>query len=54
MKSCLTTSLLSFFFFEYAKNLGRSYDTKRREKRGWPKDRKLVEANKNKDHLNVP
>ena len=30
----LTTSLL--FFFENAKNSGRSDDSKRREKRGWP------------------
>ena len=27
----------SFFFFENAKNLGRSDDTKRRKKIGWPK-----------------
>ena len=25
-----------FFFFENAKNLGRSDDAKRRKKRGWP------------------
>ena len=25
------------FFFENAKNLGRSDDSKRRKKRGWPK-----------------
>jgi len=25
-----------FFFFENAKNLGRSDDGKRRKKRGWP------------------
>ena len=25
------------FFFENAKNLGRSDDAKRRKKRGWPK-----------------
>ena len=31
----VTTSLL-FFFFENAKNLGRSDYAKRRKKRGWP------------------
>ena len=36
MKNGLTTSLLVFFFFENAKNLGRSDDAKRRKKRGWP------------------
>ena len=35
VKNGLTTSLL-FFFFENAKNLGRSDDAKRRKKRGWP------------------
>ena len=35
VKNGLTTSLL--FFFENAKNLGRSDDAKRRKKRGWPK-----------------
>ena len=35
VKNGLTTSLL-FFFFENAKNLGRSDDSKRRKKRGWP------------------
>ena len=34
VKNGLTTSLL--FFFENAKNLGRSDDAKRRKKRGWP------------------
>ena len=34
-KNGLTTSLP--FFFENAKNLGRSDDAKRRKKRGWPK-----------------
>ena len=35
VKNDLTTSLL--FFFENAKNLGRSDDPKGRKKRGWPK-----------------
>ena len=35
VKNGLTTSLLPFFF-ENATNLGRSEDTKRRKKRGWP------------------
>ena len=35
VKNGVTTSLL-FFFFENAKNLGRSDDGKRRKKRGWP------------------
>ena len=35
VKNGLTTSLL-VFFFENAKNLGRSDDAKRRKKRGWP------------------
>ena len=35
VKNGLTTSLL-LFFFENAKNLGRSDDAKRRKKRGWP------------------
>ena len=35
VKNGVSTSLL-FFFFENAKNLGRSYDGKRRKKRGWP------------------
>ena len=26
----------TYFFFENAKNLGRSDDAKRRKKRGWP------------------
>ena len=34
VKNGLTTSLL--FFFENAKNLGRSDDAKGRKKRGWP------------------
>ena len=34
VKNGVTTSLL--FFFENAKNLGRSDDGKRRKKRGWP------------------
>ena len=34
VKNGVTTSLL--FFFENAKNLGRSDDAKRRKKRGWP------------------
>ena len=34
VKNGITTSLL--FFFENAKNLGRSDDGKRRTKRGWP------------------
>ena len=28
--------VVTFFFFENAKNLGRSDDAKRRKKRGWP------------------
>ena len=36
MKNGLTKSLLLFFFFENAKNLGRSDDAKRRKKGGWP------------------
>ena len=28
--------VVTFFFFEKAKNLGRSDDAKRRKKRGWP------------------
>ena len=28
--------VITFFFFENAKNLGRSYDGKRRKQRGWP------------------
>ena len=35
VKNGLTTSLL-LFFFENATNMGRSDDTKRRKKRGWP------------------
>ena len=35
VKNGVSTSLL-FFFFENAKNLGRSYDGKRRKTRGWP------------------
>ena len=35
VKNGITTSLF-FFFFENAKNLGRSDDGKRRKKRGWP------------------
>ena len=34
VKNGVTTSLL--FFFENAKNLGRSDDGKRKKKRGWP------------------
>ena len=34
VKNGVSTSLL--FFFENAKNLGRSYDCKRRKKRGCP------------------
>ena len=34
VKNGVSTSLL--FFFENAKNLGQSYDGKRRKKRGWP------------------
>ena len=34
VKNGVSKSLL--FFFENAKNLGRSYDGKRRKKRGWP------------------
>ena len=34
VKNGVSTSLL--FFFKKAKNLGRSYDGKRRKKRGWP------------------
>ena len=38
VKNGLTTSL-PFFFFENAKNLGRSDDAKRRKKkRGWPNE----------------
>jgi len=33
----VTLFLFLFYFFENAKNLGRSDDVKRREKRGWPK-----------------
>ena len=35
VKNGVTTTLL--FFFENAKNWGRSDDGKRRKKRGWPK-----------------
>ena len=35
VKNGLSTSLL-LFVFENAKNLGQSYDAKRRRKRGWP------------------
>ena len=34
VKNGLTTSLLLFFFFENAKNLGRSDDANRRKKEG--------------------
>ena len=34
--------VVAFFFFENAKNLGRSDDSKRRKKRGWP-NRKRIE-----------
>ena len=37
MKNGLTTLTRYFFFFENAKNLGRSDDAKRRRKKGWPK-----------------
>ena len=37
MKNGLTKTLL-FFFFENAKNLGRSDDAKQRKKRGWPNE----------------
>ena len=38
MKNGLTTSTrYLFFFFENAKNLGRSDDAKQRKKNGWPK-----------------
>ena len=40
VKNGVTTSLL--FFFENARNLGRSDDSKRRKKRGWP-NRKRIE-----------
>ena len=40
LKTGLTTSL-PFFFFENAKNLGRSDDAKRRKKRGWPKNEEM-------------
>ena len=36
MKNGLTTLLL-FFYFENAQNLGRSDDAKQRKKRGWSK-----------------
>ena len=36
VKSGLTTSLLFFFLFENAKNLGRTDDAKRSKKGGWP------------------
>ena len=39
MKNGLTTALL--FFFENAKNLGRSDDAKRRKKRGWPNKQRI-------------
>ena len=39
VKNSLTTSLLFFFFFENAKNLGRSDDNKRWKKRGSPYSR---------------
>ena len=41
VKNGLTTSLLFFFFFVNAKNLGRSNDAKRRKERGWHKQRKI-------------
>ena len=41
MKNSVTMSLL-FFFFENAKNLGRSDDGKRRKKRGWPYAEKQI------------
>ena len=37
MRNGLTTLTRYFFFFENAKNLGRSDDAKRRRKKGWPK-----------------
>ena len=37
LKNGVIMSFLFFFFFENAKNLGRSDDGKRRKKRGWPK-----------------
>ena len=36
VKNGLTTLLHFFFLFDNPKNLGRSDDAKRREKRGWP------------------
>ena len=41
VKSGLTTSLIFFFLFENAKNLGRSDDAKRRKKRGWPEPQSI-------------
>ena len=35
-KWCNYVYVVTFFFFENAKNLGRSDDGKRRKKRGWP------------------
>ena len=41
VKSGLTTSLIFFFLFENAKNLGRSDDAKRSQKRGWPEPQSI-------------
>ena len=41
VKSGLTASLLFFFLFENAKNLGRSDDAKRSKKRGWPEPQSI-------------
>ena len=41
VKSGLTTSLIFFFLFENAKNLGRSDDAKRSKKRGWPEPQSI-------------
>ena len=41
VKSGLTASLLFFFLFENAKNLGRSDDAKRSKTRGWPEPQSI-------------
>ena len=53
MKNCLATSLLFSFFFENAKNLGRSDDAKRRKKKGWPKSKNYTLASHERDHKDL-
>ena len=53
VKNCLATSLLFSFFFENAKNLGRSDDAKRRKKKGWPKSKNYTLASHERDHKDL-